>query len=125
MNRCQPDKCKSKGFLGKKSADVGRCRIRLMRFCLFGCTRFFRLVVAFYELFRFINRNFTFNIFSGGFNQIVGWLEPVDGLQTDCSLPRISFFPFLRFALANVFVEVHHSLITLALIYYTIPLLSL
>ena len=30
MNRCQPDKCKSKGFLGKKSADVGRCHIRFI-----------------------------------------------------------------------------------------------
>lgn len=81
-------------FFGKKSANVGRRHIRLVHFHIFRCTRFFRLVVAFYELFCFVNRNFALNIFSGGFNQIVGWFKSIDGLQADCSLPRIAFLPF-------------------------------
>ena len=71
MNRCQPNKCKSKGFLGKKSADVGRCHIRFVDFRIFGRMRYFRLIVAPNKLFCFVDCNLSLDIFTCGLNQVV------------------------------------------------------
>ena len=110
MNRCQSDKRKSEGLFGKKPTNIGRCRICFMRFRIFGSTCFFRLVVTLYELLGFVDCNFALDVLARGFNQVFGRLQPVDGLQADSSLPRISFLPLLRLALAYIFIEVDHTL---------------
>ena len=102
-------------FFGKKSANVGRCRIRFVHLRIFGCMRYFRLIVAPDKLFGFVDCNLTLDIFTRGFDKVIGRLQAIDGLQPDCGLPCITFFPFLRFALAYVFVEVNHNQLLFAM----------
>src|SRR3712207_8886433 len=53
----------------------------------------------------------------GCLTQIVGSFQAINSLQTNSCLPRITFFSFMRFALADIFFKVCYHIIYELILY--------
>lgn len=65
-----------------------------------------RLIIASYQFTCFINIYFALNVLASRSFQVIGSLQTIHGLQSDCSLPKRGFLPLGRLTLTDVFVEV-------------------